>query len=162
MFGLSAKSNFCLQSGNRSRSMRGFPGAMSNFEQWEGPDGNRKLGVSVEHRLVPANKTDLVIGKGNIGYAVTGPVVQWRKQVFFYPDGDTIKQINMQCGAHAAHNFALQNPLQSPLQVQPGQDFQQQPWPRQLQQWTSPSASGAFAAQQGKFSLLNWLMCFNN
>ena len=96
--------------------------------------------------------------KSNIEYTVTGPVVQWRKQVFFYPDGDTIKQINMQSGAHAAHNFALQNPLQ----VQPGQAFQQQSWAGQLQQCIPPSVSDGFAAQQGKFSLLNWLMCFNN
>ena len=59
-------------------------------------------------------------------------------------------------------NFAPQNPLQAPLQVQPGQAFQQQPWAGQFQQWTPPSASAASAPQQGKFSLLNWLIGLND
>ena len=87
-----------------------------------------------------------------------GRLCSGKSKFFFYPGGDTITQINMQSGAHAAYNFALQNPRQ----VQIGQAFQQQSWAGQLQQWTPPSASDGFAAQQGKFSLLNWLMCFNN
>uniref|UniRef100_H2YJL0 K Homology domain-containing protein n=1 Tax=Ciona savignyi TaxID=51511 RepID=H2YJL0_CIOSA len=70
--------------GNRSGGGGGGgpPGGMGSFGQWEGPNmgrGNRGMGVSSEEHLVPANKTGLVIGKG----------------------GDTIKQINMQSGAHA-------------------------------------------------------------
>uniref|UniRef100_H2YJK9 K Homology domain-containing protein n=1 Tax=Ciona savignyi TaxID=51511 RepID=H2YJK9_CIOSA len=60
----------------------GMSWGMGSFGQWEGPNmgrGNRGMGVSSEEHLVPANKTGLVIGKG----------------------GDTIKQINMQSGAHA-------------------------------------------------------------
>ncbi|XP_078489103.1 far upstream element-binding protein isoform X4 [Ciona intestinalis] len=60
----------------------GHPGGMGGFGQWEGPNmgrGGRGMGMASEEHLVPANKTGLVIGKG----------------------GDTIKQINMQSGAHA-------------------------------------------------------------
>lgn len=44
-------------------------------------------------------------------------------------------------------NLAPQNPLQAPLQVQPGQPFPQQPWAGQFQQWT-PNASTASGAPQ--------------
>ncbi|XP_076822397.1 far upstream element-binding protein 1-like isoform X3 [Clavelina lepadiformis] len=60
----------------------GQQGGMGGFGQWEGPNRNNRGGmgaVTTESHLVPANKTGLVIGKG----------------------GDTIKQINMQSGAHA-------------------------------------------------------------
>ena len=94
-----ASTIFACNPGDRSGSMRGFPGAMNNFGQWEGPGSNRGRGVSVEHHLVPANKTGLVIGKGKICCHWTGCAVV--KASWFYPGGDTIKQINMQSGAHA-------------------------------------------------------------
>merc|ERR1719187_1820347 len=58
----------------------GPPSGMGGFGQWEGPNRGRGMGgVTTEEHLVPANKTGLVIGKG----------------------GETIKQINLQSGAHA-------------------------------------------------------------
>jgi len=58
-------------------------GSAINFGHWEGPSMSHRgsLGGQIcsEEHLVPANKTGLVIGKG----------------------GETIKQINLQSGAHA-------------------------------------------------------------
>ena len=44
----------------------GPPGGIGGFGQWEGPNRGRGMGgVTTEEHLVPANKTGLVIGKGN-------------------------------------------------------------------------------------------------
>ena len=62
--------NFVSAAGNRPGALPG-PGAaaggMGGFGQWEGPNmgRGRGMGVTTEEYLVPANKTGLVIGKGN-------------------------------------------------------------------------------------------------
>jgi len=69
---------------NVGRGPPGQAGNLGNFGHWEGPNMGHRGGlgggqICTEEHLVPANKTGLVIGKG----------------------GETIKQINMQSGAHA-------------------------------------------------------------
>ena len=92
--------------------MGGPRGMGGNFGQWDGPGmmrGGGGRGMTTEQHLVPANRTGLVIGKGKISsfninrcrWPTVGSVLTTLTFRYIVPGGETIKQINMQSGAHA-------------------------------------------------------------